>query len=171
MGCYCPGCPKHRLISQVHQHHQDSVLDCKLNVHTFQALQRFCDLYNPVEHWPEGNSAYVCTRRLIRTVAFGSFTFVLLTTAFLYAKIVKVLKSGVGNASRKKTLTVAFICLWFFWFIQSAPFILYDFYEVWNVNQQWRHAMGFGPLMGEEFYKLTVIFKLLAISIFSCTNL
>ena len=95
-----------------------------------------CDLVNPVENGKYEidmlNSPYKCTRRVFRMVSLFFFALVLITSAFFYAQIILTLRRGPTVSSRKKTLTVTFICLWLFWLLQSAPFVLYDFYEVWS---------------------------------------
>ncbi len=123
-------------------------------------------MYNPLLFGDSGNPAHGCTRRLIRTAALVFFSLVLFTTACLYTKVVIALRRGIGNASRKKTLTVAFACLWVFWFIQSAPFVLYDFYDVWATNKFSDVTLGLGQLMGYDFRLLYVSFDFLAITIF-----
>ncbi len=81
---------------------------------------------------------------------------VLIATGFFYLKIVLSLKRGRDNSSRKRTLTYTFICLWVFWFLQSAPFALYDFYEVWAVSSLWVPTKGLGPLMAFDFVFMDV---------------
>ena len=98
----------------------------KLFFFNFQLLQQFCGLVNPVSPRWYPSWSFICTRRIIRTISAAIFILVLVINAILYAKIVLKLKKG-ETKSRKKILTLAFICLWVSWFVQTTPFVIFDF--------------------------------------------
>ncbi len=142
----------------------------------FQSVQRFCDLYNPVKliYRYDGvllrNRAYICTRRVIRTISLSFFSVVLFTTGLFYAKTVFALKRGRGDNSNKKTLTIAFICLWALWFIQSTPYVIYDLYEAWSVKINWSHTEGLSPLMAHQLITISVSWCQVCVRLFKVST-
>ncbi len=131
----------------------------------FQVFQKFCDNWNPVRNHHgnyKGNKRYVCTRRMIRSVSICSLLVVLITTAYFYTRIVFALRRGSGDLSKKKKLTYTFVCLWAFWFLQSAPFAAYDFYDVWTTDTYWIRSQGLGSIMAHQLHDIQVSFLLIS---------
>ncbi len=91
----------------------------------------FCNLMNPQPH--KKASSYLCSRRVVRTMSTALLVLVLLISGFFYMKIILALRKGSKN-SHKRFLTVAFILLWAFWFLQTAPFAVYDFIVMWSLD-------------------------------------
>ena len=111
----------------------------------FQAFERIYEDYYDYESF----ELRVCPRRLLRLAAVVVFIGVLLVSGCLYARIISHWK---GDKKRVNRVTAAFLCVWGFWAVQTAPFLLFDLYDFSKVALFHSH-LGLGISVYSTIHK------------------